>query len=172
MLYRGNGWGEHAVRLLNAPEGVTAEGIDTTAVEIIFPGKSRFEWVCDVILPTVGIDGEPADQLLRLSRAGRMLRYISGNAAILYHTGKLNKEQTLDYYQTYAMVDEKRAEQSFSFITHPLFRAYTFTYTTGYDLITEAARGNKTPVFLALLKDGILPSEIVGLGQVPGNSKS
>jgi hypothetical protein len=163
MLFRGKGWGEHAVRLLNAPEGVTAEAIATTAAEIIFPGVSRFEWVCEVILPAVGIQGEPSAHLLRLNQAGRMLRYISGNAAILYHSGKLNKAQTLDYYQTYAMVDEKRAEQSFSFINHPLFRAYTFTYTTGYDLITEAANGDKTPIFLKLLTDGILPSEIATL---------
>jgi hypothetical protein len=160
LLYRGKGWGEHAVRLLNAPEGVIAEGIATTAAEIIFPGNSRFEWVSNVILPTVGIEGEPVEQLMRLNHAGRMLRYISGNAAILYHTGKLNREQTIDYYQTYGLTTKDRAEKSFSFITHPLFRAYTFTYTIGYDLITEAANGDKTPIFLRLLVDGILPSEI------------
>lgn len=160
LLYKGKGWGEHAVRLLNAPEGVTAEAIATTAAEIIFPGSTRFDWVSQVILPAVGLPGEPADQLLRINNAARMLRYISGNAAILYHSGQLTVEQILDYYQTYAMLDEKRAAQSFSFITHPLFRAYTFTYTTGYDLIAEAANGDKTPVFLKLLLNGILPSEI------------
>ena len=147
LLYKGQGWGEHAVRLLNAPEGVIAEGIATTAAEIIFPGDGRFQWVNDVILPAIGIEGEPNDQMLRLSKSGRMLRYVSGNAAILYHTGKLNKEQAIDYIQTYTFSSKERAEKSFSFITHPLFRAYTFTYTIGYDLITEAANGDKTPIF-------------------------
>ena len=160
LLYLGKGWGEHAARLLNAPEAVIAEGIATTAVEIIFPGDSQFEWVNEVILPAAGIEGEPVEQLMRLSEAGRLLRYISGNAAILHHSGKLNKEQTIDYIQTYALTEKDRAEKSFSFITHPLFRAYTFTYTSGYDLITDAANGDKKPIFMRLLTDGILPSEI------------
>jgi hypothetical protein len=58
------------------------------------------------------------------------------------------------------MIDKDRAEKSFSFITHPLFRAYTFTYTSGYDLIADAANGDKKPIFMRLLIDGILPSEI------------
>jgi hypothetical protein len=84
-----------------------------------------------------------------------------GNAAILYHTGQLNREQIVDYYQTYALVNRARAEKSFDFISDPLFRAYTFTYTMGYDLIAEAANGgDKKPIFLRLLTDGVLPSEI------------
>jgi hypothetical protein len=83
-----------------------------------------------------------------------------GNAAILYHTGRLNEEQIVDYVQSYALVNRERAEKSFSFISDRLFRAYTFTYTSGYDLIAEASSDNKTPIFLRLLTDGILPSEI------------
>jgi hypothetical protein len=160
LLYQEKGWGEHAVRLLNAPEGVTAEGIATTAVEIIFPNDSSFEWVNEVILPAAAIEPEPVEQTIRLNKAGRLLRHIMGNAAILYHTGRLNEEQIVDYFQSYALVNRERAEKSFSFISDRLFRAYTCTYTSGYDLIAEASSDNKTPIFLRLLTDGILPSEI------------
>jgi hypothetical protein len=41
---------------------------------------------------------------------------------------------------------------------------YVDTYTTGYDLIAEAANGgNKKPIFLRLLIDGVLPSQIKNL---------
>jgi hypothetical protein len=164
QLYWAKGWGEHAVRLLNAPEGVIAEGIATTAVEIIFPDNSHFEWVNQVILPAAGIEPEPVEQTIRLNKSGRLLRHVSGNAAILYHTGQLNREQIIDYYQTYALANKARAEKSFDFISDPLFRAYTFTYTTGYDLIAEAANGgDKKPIFLRLLTDGVLPSDIGNL---------
>jgi hypothetical protein len=145
---------------LNAPEGVIAEGIATTALEIIFPNHSSFEWINEVILPAAGLEGEPVEQMVRLNKSGRLLRHVMGNAAILYHTGRLNREQIIDYFQTYGLANKERAEKSFEFISDPLFRAYTFTYTTGYDLIAEAANGDKMPIFLRLLTDGILPSEI------------
>jgi hypothetical protein len=161
LLYREKGWGEHAIRLLNAPEGVIAEGIATTALEIIFPDHSDIEWSNKVILPAAGIEPEPVEQTIRLKKSGRLLRHVSGNAAILYHTGQLNKAQIVDYYQTYALTNKARSEKSFDFISDPLFRAYTFTYTMGYDLIAEAANGgDKKPIFLRLLTDGVLPSEI------------
>jgi hypothetical protein len=161
LLYWEKGWGEHAVRLLNAPEAVIAEGIATTALEIIFPNDSSFEWANQNILPAAGIEPEPVELTIRLDKFGNLLRHVMGNAAILYHTGQLNREQIVDYYQTYALVNRARAEKSFDFISDPLFRAYTFTYTMGYDLIAEAANGgDKKPIFLRLLTDGVLPSEI------------
>ncbi len=164
LLYQEKGWGEHAIRLLNAPEGVIAEGIATTALEIIFPDHSDIEWTNEVILPAAGIEPEPVDLTIRVKKSGRLLRHVSGNAAILYHTGQLNREQIVDYYQTYALTNKARSEKSFEFISDPLFRAYTFTYTTGYDLIAAAANGgDKKPIFLRLLTDGVLPSDIKNL---------
>lgn len=159
-LYRGKGWGEHAVRLLNAPEAVISEGIATTAVEIIFPHNSSFEWMNEVIFPAAGLDPEPIERMIRLNKFERLVRDVMGNAAILYHTGQMNEAQTVDYFQTYALLDKEEAEQSFRFISDPFFRAYTFTYTAGYDLIEQAANGNKMTIFLRLLTDGVLPSEI------------
>jgi hypothetical protein len=164
LLYWEKGWGEHAVRLLNAPEAVIAEGIATTALEIIFPNDSSFEWANKHILPASGKVPEPVELTIRLDKFGNLLRHVMGNAAILYHTGRLNKKQIVDYYETYALVSRARAEKSFDFISDPLFRAYTFTYTSGYDLIAEAAKGgDKKSIFLRLLTDGILPSEIGSL---------
>ncbi|MCI0648600.1 MAG: hypothetical protein L0346_27420 [Chloroflexi bacterium] len=160
MLYWGKGYAEEASLLLHSPAAVINEAVATTAIEIIFPDKSHYDWTNEALLPVAGLHGEPAGYLRRLSQAQRSLRYVSGNAAILYHTGRLAKEQTVEYIQTYALTTPARAEKSFSFISHPLFRAYTFTYTWGYDLLEQAADGDKTPLFRRLLTEQLLPSQL------------
>lgn len=172
-LYREKGYGEQAAMLLHSPAAVIAEGIATTAVEIIFPDDSHHQWNVDVLLPAAQLatGAEPAAQMRRLARATRALRYVTGNAAILYHTNQLNREQTIDYIQTYALSNPKRAQKSFSFLSHPLFRSYVFTYTQGYDLIAQAAEnGDKRTIFRRLLTEQILPSQLASL-QTNGATK-
>jgi hypothetical protein len=99
-----------------------------------------------------------------ISRAREALRAVSGNAAILYHTGELNEEATVEYIQTYALASEKRARQTFRFISNPLFRSYIFTYTEGYRLIDAATKGeDKTPLFKRLLVEQLLPWDLAGM---------
>jgi hypothetical protein len=162
LLYHEKGYAEQAVALLNSPAAVISEAIATTASEIIFPNGSEYEWTVDVILPAAGIDtGETAVQMRRIAQAANTLRYITGNAAIQYHTGQLTKEQTIDYIKTYALAPPERAEKSFSFLSHPLYGSYLFTYTEGYDLITQATNnGDKLPLFRRLLTEQILPSQL------------
>jgi hypothetical protein len=165
LLYHEKGYAEQAAALLNSPAAVISEAIATTASEIIFPNGSEYDWTVDVILPAAGIDtGETAVQIRRITQAGETLRYVGGNAAILYHTGHLTKEQTIDYIQTYALNTLERAQKSFDFLSHPLYGSYLFTYTEGYDLIAQAtaamANGNKLPLFRRLLTEQILPSQL------------
>lgn len=158
----GRGWGESAAALLHSPSAVIAEGIATTAVEIIFPDRSDIDWTLEVLLPAAGIaPRESAAQIRELQEAQRARRYVSGNAAIAYHNGRFNRAQTLDYLQTYAALSPERAAKSFEFLTAPLSRSYLFTYTTGYDLIAAAAQdGAKDAVFMRCLTEMILPSEL------------
>jgi hypothetical protein len=159
LLYRDKGYAEEATRLLYSPAAVIAEGIATTALEIIFPNDSDDEWNVEVMLPAAGLPAEPIDQMRRIAKAARELRYVSGNAAILYHTGRLNEEQTVEYFRTYALGTEQRARQGFRFIDR--YRAYPFTYTWGYDLLEQATNGrDKTPLFRRLLTEQILPSQL------------
>ena len=114
------------------------------------------------MLPAAGIEtGETAEQLRRIAQATKTLRYVTGNAAIQYHNGLLTKEQTIDYLQNYALVPRERAQKSFAFLSHPLYGSYVFTYTEGYDLITQAtADGDKLPLFRRLLTEQIMPSQL------------
>lgn len=160
------GYGEMAVMLLHSPAAVISEGIATTAVEIIFPDESHHAWNHDVLLPEADIlPLETAVELRRMSDALKALRYVSGNAAILYHSGELSKEETIRYIQMYALATPERAAKSFSFLSHPLFRSYLFTYTQGYDLIAAAADGDKWPVFARCLTGQVLPSQLAEEGK-------
>lgn len=164
-LIEQSGYLEYCSALLHSPAAVISEGIATTALEIIFPEGTGFDWIAGELLPAAGMPGiiEDAATLRRITRAQRKLRYVSGNAAIYYHTGRLNREQTIEYIETYGLTSPERAEKSFSFISSPLFRSYTFTYTQGYDLITYAAgKDSKQPLFLRLLAEPILPSTLAG----------
>jgi len=106
---------------------------------------------------------DTAERQRRLNRALEALRYVSGNAAILYHTGQLSREQTIDYIRMHSLTSAARAEKSFSFISHPLYRSYPFTYTIGYDLIR--ATPDPAATFRRLLTEQVLPSELAVMGQ-------
>lgn len=164
VLYRQKGYAEQAATLLHAPSAVIAEGIATTALEMIFPDDSHHEWNVEVMLPAAGIPTESglAERLARIAHATHALRYVAANAATLYHTGQLDRESTIDYIRTYALATPARAAKTFDFISPSQDRAYIFTYSAGYDLITSSA--DPAATFRQLLTGQMLPSALVSAG--------
>lgn len=163
-LLHQRGYGEQASFLLHSPAAVIAEGIATTATEIIFPNGGEHTWNAEQLLPAAGMAFESAAAMQRLAQAQHALRSVAANAAIFYHTGQFTRDQTLDYLQTYALSSPGRAAKSFQFFTNPLFRSYIFTYTHGYDLIAAAANNrDKTPLFKQLLASQLLPSQLAAM---------
>lgn len=161
LLYNDKGYAEEAVKLLHSPSAVIAEAIATTALEIIFPDGSHYDWTATVLAPAAGVDAEPPEQMQRIAGAQDKLRYARTNAAIFYNSGQMDEAQTIDYLQTHALHSPRIAGQAFKFLSNPLFRSYVFTYTIGYDLIEQAADGgDKLPVFRRLLTEQVLPSQL------------
>lgn len=158
-LYREHGHAEQAAMLLHSPAAVIAEGIATTALEIIFPDDSADAWNAAVLFEAAGIVPESAERVRAIRDAARALGYVTGNAAVLHHTGRLSRAQTVDYLQTYGLRTAASAEKSAEFLSHPLFRSYIFTYTEGYDLIA-GAQGDRRALFLRLLTEALLPSQL------------
>ncbi|MCI0399205.1 MAG: hypothetical protein L0332_06570 [Chloroflexi bacterium] len=158
------GYGEVASFLLLSPAAVIAEGIATTALEVIFPGAEAYEWNEQVLLPAIGKAGvESAAQMKAIEDAERDLRYVATNAAYYYHTGRFSQEEAIEYLESYELSSRQRAEQGFNFFTQPPYRAYTFTYTTGYDLITAASGEDKRTLFRRLLTELWTPSALAEL---------
>ena len=164
MLYHEKGYAEQAAMLLHSPSAVIAEGIATTALEMIFPDGEHHQWNADVLLPAAKIPTHPdmVEQMRIIAESSSDLRYVNSNAAIFYHTGKLNRSETIDYLQNYGLVNPQRAEKSFNFISHPLFRSYVFTYSVGQDLINKTT--NPFETFRRLLVNQVLPSDLALTG--------
>ncbi|MEZ4516795.1 MAG: hypothetical protein R3C44_08145 [Chloroflexota bacterium] len=93
-LYNQRGYAEQSAMILLSPAAVIAEGIATTALEMIFPEGSGYAWTRDVLLPAAGLNGaarEATEQSQAIGNALRQLRYVTGNAAIFYHSGRLSR---------------------------------------------------------------------------------
>jgi hypothetical protein len=171
-LYRDKGFVELATVILHSPPCVLIEGAGITAVEVIFPGGSHYDWTAEVLIPTAGLPDISGEELRRiLGGCRKLLFYVGGhpfyvidNAAIKYHSGELTEEQTIDYCRTYGLVTEAQARQTFSILAHPLYGVYVLTYAQGYELIEQAAHGgDKRPLFKRLLAEEMLPSQLATL---------
>ena len=164
IYYRRHGYDEFSAAVLHSPGAVIAEGIATTALEIIFPAGSAFQWAAEELYPALGMAMD-STALSALTEARQALRYVSSNAAIRYHTGIDNEEQTIDYIMTYALSNRQSAEKRFAFLSHALYRSYVQTYTNGYDLIEAASPGDKAALFKRLLTELVLPSELAAMAR-------
>ena len=160
-LYREQGYGEHAIHLINTPECVISEGIATLAEEMIFGPDELIQFRSERVYPVAGIAGDP-ERELAIGRAQRNLRAVAANAAILLHAEGRDDSETIAYLQRYGMISEAEAKQRLRFIADPLWRAYIFTYHAGRDLlgawIDAASPAERVPRFRTLLTEQVTPS--------------
>jgi hypothetical protein len=163
ILYRDHGYGEHAIQLINTPECVISEGIATLAESLVFPDGEGACWQAEHLYPLAGIAGDP-EREARIARAQAALRAVSGNAALLLHREGRSEEEVLAYLMRYALRAENEARQSLRFLADPLWRAYTFTYHVGRDLLGRwldlAPKPERRSRFLLLLIGQVTPSRI------------
>lgn len=160
LLYRGRGYGEHAIFLINTPECVISEGIATLAETIVFPDDELAEWQDARLYPLAGLSGDPAREA-RIAHAQRALRAAGANAALLLHADGAPEGEVLAYLMRYGLRSEEEARHSLRFIADPLWRAYIFTYHAGRDLLDRwLALGNRAARFRTLLTEQVTPSLI------------
>lgn len=166
-LVRGKGHAEMSVALLTSPAAVISEGIATTALEIIFPERGAQDWTVDALLPTAGLPPEIPGDIVRIDEALDVIgRAVICNAAILFHTGRLDQRGVLEYLKQYSLMNEDRALQKLRLLTTPLYRGYVFTYTAGRALIERAAPGKAKPaLFARLLTEPLLPADLIAMAE-------
>lgn len=158
-LFVERGWGEHAMCLVAAPECVISEGIATLAPEIIF-GTDAATWAAAEIYPLAGRDGDP-EREQQVAAAGRALRALGANAALLLHEEGTDPEEVVRYMMRYGLSTEREARQSLRFISDPLWRAYVWTYHVGRDLLERWIEGgDRQARFRTLLTEQVYPSLI------------
>jgi hypothetical protein len=163
-LYHGRGYAEQAIQLINTPECVISEGIAVLAEDIAF-GDGQAEWMANVLMPEAGLRFDP-DVHRRVQRAGRQLRAVPSNAALLYHRDGRSEREVIQYLEHYGMMTEAEAAKRFSFISDPLWRPYIFTYSVGRQLLSawlDRAEGeDRIERFRRLLTEQITPSQVAG----------
>lgn len=157
------GFGEFAIALLTTPQAVVSEGIATNAFDVVVPPAEQVAWLQEQVYGpagmTVDIEGD-----LALNHAGRVLASVSGNAALLLHERGGSVEDAVAYVMQYGLRSEQEAGRTVEFLAHPLFRTYIYTYSGGYDLVSDylQSRGDAPTAFHALLTEHWTPSRLRG----------
>lgn len=161
-----HGFGEFAIALLTTPQAVVSEGIATNALDVIVPSEEQAAWLEETTFKPAGIAVDVEGDLA-ISRAGRTLGSVTGNAALLVHEQGQTIDQAVEYQMRYGLRTEAEARQSMEFIMHPLFRTYVYTYSVGFDLVQSylQSRPNQTQAFAALLSEHWTPTRLRGSGR-------
>jgi hypothetical protein len=161
-LYHGRGFAEQAIQLINTPECVISEGIAVLAEDFAF-GDGQAEWMANVLMPEAGLRFDP-DVHRRVQHAGRQLRAVASNAALLYHRDGRSEREVVQYLEHYGLMTEPEAAKRFSFISDPLWRPYIFTYSVGRHLLSgwldQVEGEDRLTRFRRLLTEQITPSQI------------
>lgn len=155
------GYLEFTVVLLNAPSAVMAEGIATSALEALLTEDEQEAWLREEILPYAGMAHIDPKRILAVSRAGRKMSGVAGNAAFMLHDQGKSEAEIIQYLERYGLASEKEARQTIRFISDPLDRSYTFTYDGGYDLLEELFQGvDRDHYFKRLIEEPVTPSQV------------
>lgn len=163
LHFRDRGYGEAAITLLITPQAVVSEGIATAAFDTVVPPTEQVGWLRDHAFAPAGID-EDIEQDLAIRQAARALSDVTGNAALLLHDRGSSVDEAVDYIMRFGLRSEGEARKSVQFLTHPLFRTYVYTYTSGYELVTGylLGRGDRSAGFRTLLTEQWTPGRLRG----------
>lgn len=162
-LYTVDGFGEHALQLINTPECLISEGIATMAEAMIFSEAELADFRRSRVYPAAGISGDP-EREIAIGTAARGLASVASNAALLLHHEGRGAEEVVAYLQQYGLSTEAEARQRLRFIADPLWRAYIFTYDVGRKLVSAwldvAPATERRARFARLLTEQVTPSQL------------
>ena len=134
-LVRDEGRIEHCIALLNSPACTIAEGIATMAESIILSDEEWIRWHADVIFPRAGCDHLDAERELAINKATDILSDAGGNAAFMLHDQGVSPDEVTRYLERWKLASPEDARRGVRFISMPVARSYTFTYTEGKALL-------------------------------------
>ncbi|SBT43058.1 DUF885 domain-containing protein [Micromonospora auratinigra] len=168
-LVRGRGWAEQSIALVNTPQCLVTEGMAEQAIHVAL-GEHWGAWTAEV-LAEVGLrlDGERAQ---RVETAFGRLLAARQDAAIMLHDQGRPVDEVAAFLARWMLVSDERAGQMITFLTDPLWRAYTTTYIEGSRLVRDwlGAGGAGEPVadrYHRLLVEPMLPADLAA--DVPGS---
>jgi hypothetical protein len=157
LLVEGEGRLEETILLTGAPQSLVSEGIATLAPEIVLGGDG--DAAIASIYRGAGVDYDAATApAVRAFR--QALDPLSVNAAFMLHEEHRSPDDVRDYLVRWGLWTPERAAKSIEFLTHPTWRAYVSTYTSGYELC-RAFVGDDVRRFRTLLTEPVTTSDLL-----------
>ncbi|MFC4426182.1 hypothetical protein [Deinococcus navajonensis] len=160
-LVRGQGWQEHHLQLLNAPECVVSEGLAMNALDAVMAPDEVRAWLTGDLATVAGLDPDDVTAMLRVSEVQAGMKGVSGAAAMLLHEDGAPEAEVVAFLQRYNVVDETHARKHLEFITQPNLRAYIFTYAVGSDLVRGFLARHGQAAFGRLLCEPLTPGQLL-----------
>jgi hypothetical protein len=146
VLVDGEGRLEETIQLTGTPQAVISEGIATLAPEVVGANDAAAD-VYDAL--DIDYDAQTADAV---RSAREDLRGVSVNAARLLHLDGASDDEVVDYVVRWNLLPREHAAKALEFYTHPAWRAYISSYSSGYELC-KAWVGDDTARFKRLLTE-------------------
>jgi hypothetical protein len=166
-LYLEEGFGEHALQLINTPECLISEGIATMAEGMAFAPEELAAYRKDHVYPAAGITGDP-EREVAIFAARQKLGWVPSNAALMLHEAGADPEDVVAYLLRYGLSTEAEARQRLRFISDPLWRGYVFTYDVGRELVLnwlgEGSQSERQQRYARLLTEQLTPSQLIATG--------
>jgi len=161
LLYKGQGFGEHAVFIMRSPENLVANGIGNNAADVLFSEVELQEWLANNIYSEIGI-GE-VDVLTEVKIAG-VLKKLSGvrtKAARMLHEEGLPIAKVRDYLERYLLINEKQSERVLNRIRDPFSHMNIHVYHYGEQLVRRyLQKGDHKELLRRLISQQVYPSLI------------
>ncbi len=132
-LVKERGWIEYSVYPLYSPVSLIAEGTANFGEKLIFPRKSKIEFMKNILFPLAGLNTSLAEKYQRVIELTDHLSYAGNEAARNYLNGYWEREETTSFLIDYALHSKEKAEKKIDFIE--FYRTYIINYNYGYDLV-------------------------------------
>lgn len=154
------GVGEAAMRTMNTPEAMLAEGQADVGREVVMSDR-ELEVELERIGRSVGVDGDWA-QALEVHRATRDLAPVLPNAALMLHHDGRPAAEVRSWLEEMNPREPERLDHAVRTLTHPVLRTYPFTYTEGARLIRPWLEvTGQTAGFARLLSEQLSPAQLM-----------
>lgn len=129
---------EESLFLVPTPQALVSEGIAENAWEVVADEETRAA-IVDA-LASLGVLYD-AEKSAAIAEAGRELRFVSSNAAVMLHEDGVSIEDAEAYVEQWAPTTPERARASVRFVADPLWRSYVSTYSFGGALVRKHVEG-------------------------------
>jgi hypothetical protein len=154
-------WSEHCILIFNTPVGIMTEGIAETALYTLFPAEEKI--LIELEEFCINRDKEASVEILikQFELKYRVRKFIH-HLTNLGNIEGWSESDLFDYGMEFGFLPEENLRSAISYILSPKFRIYSYTFTSGRDLIAKKfGIPPKLEDFRNLLSKPVLPSDLI-----------